>query len=267
MRYLYARGRTGSVSRWTAALLAASLAACGLDKVTIPDEFEGPAELGVSLRLQAVPDVITADGFSTAAVQATLRDNNGQPLAGRDVIFAISDGEGNIADIGTLTTPSGVRLHAGTATARTATNGVAQIIYTAPARTDFTATSTILVNARPIGDDANAATSRTVRIELRSAEPRLFPQVPGNTAPTCSFIVEPAVGTLRVNQVISFQSTASDADGDAIIRYEWDFGDGTKDDKPDVGKVYRQAGTYTVIHVCTDVKGAQGAFTATLTVN
>ena len=35
------------------------------------------------------------------------------------------------------------------------------------------------------------------------------------------------------------------------MRYEWYFGDGTFEDKPDTAKVYRFPGTYQVTHVVT----------------
>lgn len=183
------QGLSLRLPRCVVAGLITLLASCGLEKVTVP-EFTGPAELGLSLDLQVSPDVITADGFSTASVQATVRDQNGQPVTGREVFFALADAAGNFADIGTLFDATGTqRLAAGTATARTAANGVARVIYLAPPRTDATANQNVSVLARPVGTDANAANYRSVKIELRSAEPRLFPQV-GGALPFCSFIVE-----------------------------------------------------------------------------
>jgi hypothetical protein len=248
-----------------------SLSGCGMDDVVIP-EYSGPAELALALGLTASPDVITADGFSTSSVVATARGTDGQPLVGQTILFALADEGGRFADIGTLSSTSGARLHAATATAVTGANGVAQVIYRAPARTDATANQSLVVSARPVGTDANAAVYRTVRIELKAAEPRLFPQAPGNAAPTCSFIIEPSIGEYHVRQVISFQTTATDgaaADGTrgTIVRYEWDFGDGTGTDSPDAGHFYSIPGTYTVVHGCTDDDGAQGTpFTVDITV-
>jgi len=237
---------------------------CGLDKVEIPD-LEGPSELGLSLRLTVTPDVVTADGFSTAFVQAEVHDENGRPLGNRDIFFAIADESGRFADIGTLFDLAGNRLGATEAIIRTNGQGLAQLIYRTPPRTDATANQTILVGARPVGTDANGAVYRSVRLELRSAEPRLFPQVPGNVAPTCTFIVEAPDG-FRAGRSILFQTTASDIDG-TIVRYEWFFGDGTNVDyHPDTNHVFRFPGTYTVTHKCTDDDGGQGAFAATITV-
>jgi hypothetical protein len=257
-----------TVERRTGAKLAALLclvlaAGCGLDKVEIP-AIDGPSELAEAIRLTISPDIITADGFSTALVQAEFRDQDNRPLANRDIFFAVTDESGHFANIGTLFDLAGNELGATDAILRTNGQGIAQLIYRAPPRTDATANQTILVSARPVGTDANAAMYRTVRLELRSAEPRLFPQVPGNAPPVCSFIVE--MGTGRVGSTILFQSTGFDADG-TIVRYEWFFGDGTPVVYfPDVAHIYRFPGTYQVTQVCTDDDGAQGAFTATVTV-
>lgn len=238
-------------------------AGCNLDKVSVP-ELSGPSELGLSVKLDAYPDLLVADGFSTAAIQATVRNQNGQFVSGRQIFFTIASAEGIFADIGTLSST----------TAFTGNNGIAQVIYKAPPRTDATANQTVLVVARPVTSDANGAIYREVRIELRSAEPILFPQNPNNTPPTCSFTWEPSIGPFggayKVNSQILFQSTASDPDpGDTIIRYEWDFGDGTRPedrDKPQANHAFGLPGTYTVSHVCTDRFGARGIGTADFTI-
>src|SRR5918995_1868292 len=81
--------------------LALAIAGCGMDEVDIP-AFDGPSELAESLRLTISPDVITADGFSTALVEAEFRGPNGEPLSNRDVFFALADESGRFADIGSL---------------------------------------------------------------------------------------------------------------------------------------------------------------------
>jgi hypothetical protein len=250
-------------ARVVAALaLVLALNGCGLDEVEIPD-FEGPSELALSVSLTASPDIITADGFSTSLVQATVRNENGELVSGRQVFMAITDSEGRTADIGQLRSTGGPGLGTGLVLT-TGSNGIAQAAYEAPPRTDFTANSSILVSVRPVGTDFNGQVYRTVRIELRSAEPRLFPQVPGQGV-TCLFIVEPAAGPYRVNQVISFQTLAASANG-PIVRYEWFFGDGTSDMHPQEAKVYRFPGTYTVTHVVHDNIGARCAAQATIPV-
>lgn len=234
-----------------------ALNGCGVDQVEIP-EFEGPAELGLSVTLTASPDILTADGFSSSLVQATVRDQNGQLLSGRQIFVAITDNSGRTADIGQLRSTAGTGLGTGLVLT-TGANGIAQASYEAPPRTDFTANSSVLVTARPVGTDYNGQIFRSVRIELRSAEPRLFPQVPpsGDEVNAC-FVIEPAFGPYKVNTVISLQSLASSPFG-RIVRYEWFFGDGTRDDKPNIAKVFRFPGTYSVTHVAHDEFGNRGA--------
>jgi PKD repeat protein len=220
-------------------------AGCSTDKVTIPG-LNGPSELGLSLRLDATPDVLTADGSSTSAVQATVRDQNGNPKPGVTIFFAVTDSTGTFADIGGLNHPTAV----------SGPDGTAQVVYTSPFRTDFTGNGTVLVVARPVGSDANGQVYRNVAIELHSAEGRLFPPRSGNSPPTCAIVVQAPFGFL-IDQSILFQTQASDSDG-FIVRYFWTFGDSSNpSDKPDVEHHYSTHGTYSVSQTVTDNNGAQ----------
>lgn len=229
-----------------AALLLLAAGSCKLNKNEIPP-LAGPSEMALSLQLTATPDVLTANGFSTSSIQVRARNENGQPASGIGLYFAISDAAGNFGEIGTLSSD----------TATTGSNGIAQVIYRTPPRTDATANRSVLVEVRPIGGDANGQLYRRVKIELRSAEPRLFPPGAGGSAPRCNFVMEPALGVGRVGQIFLFQTSSSD-DG-AIVRYEWDFGDGATDDKPDTSHRYSWPGQYSVVHVVTDDGGQQSA--------
>jgi len=236
--------------------LLLALNGCGLDQVEVPD-LEGPSELGTGIRLTATPDIVTADGFSSSLIQVHVQDQNGAPAAGRQVFVAVADANGSTADIGELRSTSGNGLGTGLVLT-TNSSGIAQASYEAPPRTDFTANSSVLITARPVGSDFAGQIYRTVRIELRSAEPRFFPQVPPAAGVNCGFTVEPGATPHRVNTVISLMSTSSSAFG-PILRYEWFFGDGTKDDKPNIAKVFRFAGQFQVLHVITDSAGNQRA--------
>jgi hypothetical protein len=225
---------------------------CGLHSVDVPP-IDGPSETGISLSLTVNKDVLVSDGRDFAVVTATVLGPNGRPAPNQDVFFAIADEGGKFADIGVIVGSNGP----GTgATVRTNAQGIAQVLYEAPARTDATGNQTVLVMARLVSSDANGASYHRVRIELRSAEPRLFPPNPTNVLPKCGFITEPSVGPFRTNQVIGFHSTSSDSDG-VIIRYEWNFGDGTSGDAPDTAKVYRTPGAYTVTHSVIDDDGGR----------
>jgi hypothetical protein len=217
----------------------------------VPPLF-GPAELSLSLQLTAVPDVVIANDGIDASGQSTitvnLRDENGRAVPNRGIVFDLLTGEGLLADRGELSSE----------TSATDSQGIARVLYYSPARPDFTATSSVLVAARPAGSDANGALYRTVRIEIRSAEPRLFPEDPTNAEPNCDFTVQPFPGPYHPGQQVLFQSTSSDSDG-FIVRYEWDFGDGSTDDIPDVNHAWAFAGDYSVIHTVTDDDGEQTA--------
>jgi hypothetical protein len=252
-----ARGMAIGLSAW----LALSFGGCTTHEVSVP-ELEGPSEQGISLVLKVSKDILVADGRDFAVVTATVRGPNGRLAANQDVFFAIADESGHFADIGAIVGSNGP----GTgATVRTNAQGVAQVLYEAPARTDATANQTVLVMARLVGNDANGDAYHSVRIELRSAQPRLFPANPTNIDPKCSFITEPFAGPFKTNTVIGFHSTSSDPDG-VIIRYEWNFGDGTTGDAPDTAKIYRAAGNYSVTHSVVDDDGGRNTCQALIPV-
>lgn len=242
------RGRVTAVG--TLVLLLA-LGGCGLEEVSIPADLIGPAGLGVNLKISVTPDVLLADGRSAAVVTVTVRDQNGQPRSGVTIILAIADETFSFIDLG--------KLDAETLT--TGGDGVARTRYTAPPRTDATADQLILIVARPVSDDAGGQIYRTAAIELRSAEPKLFPNDPTNVAPVCRVITEPPTNTVKVNESILFQDTSSDVDG-TIVRYFWDFADGDTDDAPDVEHHYTTPGIYQVRHFVTDDDGALGTCAA-----
>lgn len=248
-----------------AALAALTLGACGMNDETVP-ELAGPSAHAIQIRLEANPDVITADGFSTSLVRVRVYDENGSPAPGRAVILALANTSGQFADIGTLYSPTGSLLRAAEATVVTDGNGTATAIYTAPPRPDFTADGSITVHARLVGTDFNGDFYYFVRIELKSAEPRLF----AGQGP-CGFAVEaprdaitctdPLTCTIKVGTSVLFQSTAS------AVRYIWFWGDGTPSgDAPNENHVFRTVGAFTVTHVVTDQFGGQSACLAEITV-
>jgi hypothetical protein len=262
--WLFRGGRAGAAAVAGLALLL-SLSSCGLEDLEVP-AFEGPSTFALGIRMTASPDIIVADGLSSSLITANLSDPDGRPLGGREIFFSVSDVAGNFADIGQLRSTGPDRGVGTGLVVRTDGSGAARVAYVSPPRTDLTANALVIVAARLVGDDARGQFYRTVEIELRSAEPRLFPPNPNNIPPTCGFTVEPSVGPFRVNQTILFQTTSFDTDG-IIVRYEWFFGDGTKEDSPDTNHIWRVPGNYTVAHIVTDNNGARSqACTATIPV-
>lgn len=244
----------------TVTALCLGLLGCGVNEVEIPDLF-GPSSQAESLVVHANPDALVADGQSFAVVQGIFRDKNGQPIRGRAILFKITDEDGNEISLGTLSSD------AGKGNTITDANGIAQVIYTSPPRTDATANQTVVIQGRPVGNDFNGQRYNSARIELRSAEPRLFPQVPNNALPECNFLWETPNG-LRAPAFVQFNSTSFDPDG-TIIRYEWFFSDdltGRATYSPDTGHIFRTPGVWTVTHIVTDDDGGQRACAAPFTI-
>src|SRR5688572_5936866 len=60
------------------ATLAVIAAGCTLNDASAPP-LQGPSELGLSLSLSAIPDMLAHDGASQAQIIVQARDANGQP--------------------------------------------------------------------------------------------------------------------------------------------------------------------------------------------
>ena len=65
---------------------------------------------------------------------------------------------------------------------------------------------------------------------------------------------------------IKFTGTATDPDGDSIVAWHWDFGDGTTSDEQNPTHQYPNGGTFDVTLTVTDDKGLTGSVTKTITV-
>lgn len=74
---------------------------------------------------------------------------------------------------------------------------------------------------------------------------------PTNTAPTASFTSSVDHNTSTDGGTVTFDSTATDADGDDIT-YSWDFGDDSNSTEADPTHVYAANGTYTVTLTVSD---------------
>lgn len=86
----------------------------------------------------------------------------------------------------------------------------------------------------------------------------------GNLPPVADFTASPTEGPAPL--LVFFFAAAYDPDGE-IVRYAWEFGDGsTQDSKAAVFHTYRQPGTYQARLIVTDDKGATGIRTNAITV-
>lgn len=106
----------------------------------------------------------------------------------------------------------------------------------------------------------NATATATNRTTI-SVEP------PPNLPPSASFTVSPGQNA-RKGQPLTFRDASSDPDaGDAVARWEWVLGDGTRRccDQSTLDHAYATAGDYTARLTVTDTRGATS--TAQLTIH
>ncbi len=66
------------------------------------------------------------------------------------------------------------------------------------------------------------------------------------------------------DQTIQFNGTATDPDGDDIVAWQWDFGDGNTSDEQNPTHQYPTGGTFDVTLTVTDERGVTGEVTKTL---
>lgn len=194
-------------------MVAALVSGCTLDDVS-PPPLQGPSELGLSLALSAIPDVLSHDGASQAQIIVQARDANGQPA--RSVTFRAE-----------IQTPSGELVDCGTLSARTLTtngDGRATFTYTAPMFSCDPSSDLVIIRVVPFGTDAANTFARRVNI-------RLVP--PGTVSaggPTPAFTINGSDLTTTITPFVdvTFDASASrPGPGAAIVSYAWNFGDGT----------------------------------------
>jgi len=235
-------------------LAAATLVGCTVSRST-PPSLTGPSGLGLSIALQANPDVLSQDGSSQSILTITARDANSHPVQALAVRLAIVT-DGTLDEPGLLSAETVV----------TGTDGRASASYTAPLSPSVTTRASVPVSitATPIGTDASGAQPRSVTISLIPTGTRVPPAVPG-TEPTAEFVFSP--GAPGVNQTVYFNASASKpGTGRTIVRYDWDFRPSAPQQGVMVNATFAQAGLYNVTLVVTDDVGQQGSVTKAVTV-
>jgi hypothetical protein len=135
--------------------LALLVGGCGLDDVE-QQRLEGPSDLGMSIQLQAFPDVVNADGVSRAVVELILRDQNGAPIVGKAVEFGFS-GDGRLYPSADSTFVGPIQSSLIMATGQ---NGVARVVYVAGRSVGMVVT----IYVRPYGIDSNRGFYRLIEI-------------------------------------------------------------------------------------------------------
>lgn len=136
-----------------------AMGACGLDEINIP-ALVGPAEQGTSIALQAVPNILNADGFSTSTVTITVRNQNGEPYPNRQLYVQLSQGDGVLFAGSVFVGPLQGGISLGTAS-----NGQAQVTYMAGTTPGLTVV--IQVQAYSIDANGGGEVPHTVMIDQR----------------------------------------------------------------------------------------------------
>lgn len=222
-----------------AVVLMAVVAGCTLDNPEAP-EPTGPSNFARHIEVRAVPDQLTADGFSSAVIEAVLRGPDGERIAGATIHFDIQ----GFVDQGNLAPLNGIRPGIGGTEARavqatTDGSGVARVRYWAPFRTDQPSDAIVTIMAREAGTNFRQVLDRFGRVDifLRAAD-RPFPGLPspepGCEPPTAEFELSGLCpgGEIESNSTIRVNGAASEggeaAGGPATVaEFIWDFGDGT----------------------------------------
>ena len=88
-------------------------------------------------------------------------------------------------------------------------------------------------------------------------------EVPPNTDPDAVVSVDDCTDGVCVFD----GSGSTDPDGDEIVSYAWDFGDGNSSDEVSPTHTYAASGPYTVMLTVTDARGASSSSTTTVTVD
>lgn len=241
----------------TLLLAVAAAGACTVKETKAP-ALSGPSELGLSLTIQATPDVLTQDGSSQAQVVVLARDANSQPA--RNVTCRVDILVNNVvADFGSVSSK----------TVTTGSDGRAVLYYTAPpaplAVTIEESAISLLVT--PMGTDFAGDFPRAVQI-------RLVP--PGDIIPPSTaipgFTMEPEA--IDEGESVAFDAPACEAGKTptnctqgVVVSYAWNFGDGGSGSGRTVTHRYDRAGTYSVTLTVTDAQGRHSSTTRAVTVS
>ncbi|GEM_PF-4145299 len=103
-----------------------------------------------------------------------------------------------------------------------------------------------------VGDSGVGRTSTTVRVQ--------------NNPPVASFSFDPS-DPFEDETVLFYGGDSYDPDGDTIVRWSWDFGDGNTATGEVVEHVYTTPGNFTVTLTVEDERGEEGSTRRTVTVD
>jgi len=237
-----------SATRLVLIVTTCATAACTMQRQDAP-ALSGPSEFGQSVSVAASPDILPQDGGSQSVVTVTARGANGEPLRNLGLRAQIVV-DGIAVDFGSLSARSIV----------TGNDGRGTFVYTAPASpaVSVDAFTVVDIEVTPVGSDFNNSVARRASI-------RLIPQ--GIVVPSdglvASFTFAPTAPS--ENQDVFFDASGSQA-RTAIVRYDWDFGDGDHGSGRTTTHDYAVAGTYHVTLTVTEEFGRTASTTRQVTV-
>jgi hypothetical protein len=244
--------------------LGVLIAGCQIEAIPEPS-LAGPSELGLSLRVSAVPDVLPQDGVSAAEVRVLARDAAGRPAGGLSLRaeLAVND---RLVDFGRLSSKF----------ALTGADGVARFVYTAPpgpsaGNTD--AGTAVTIRVTPVGEDFGAAVPHIARVRIVP----LGQLLPPAGTPVAVFTFSPR--SPRQGDPVFFDAsqsrdcppeaeTPSDClTAETLRAYVWTFGDGETSIGARVSHRYRARGEFVVSLTVTNDRGRSATTTASVVVS
>jgi hypothetical protein len=237
--------------------LAAAAVASGCVHKTEEPGLTGPSGFARSVSITATPDRITQDGASQSSIAVQVIGPTGAPLAGVAVRMDMSWNGTLRDDVGTLSAR----------TVTTGADGVARVIFTAPAPfapPDDAKINMIAVLATLAGSDAAAASPSSTMIALTPKNGVQPPSEPP-TPQLLFFPIAPTVGA-----PVRFDGTAScpgsmangacaPTNSGVIVSYLWRFGDGATATGPTADHAFSIAQKYTVSLTVTNTRGVSAA--------
>jgi len=240
-----------------AAVTLLSTFGCVVHQANAPSE-SGPAELGLSLKLFAVPDRIAQDGLHPSSVSITAFDAGGHPLVEQVHLDVVPSG------FGTLSTNAN-----GDVTTSTDPAHPTVVQYMPPSST-CGANTTVTILASTVGPNAGTGSLNQVAIVAQPAASI------ASTAPVAVITMTPDVTTVATQETLTFDATASCAGGlsggvcssaSAFTKFIWNFGDNSGTFSGGIiGHAYNAVGNYSVTLTASNDRNQQAIACKALTV-
>lgn len=259
-----------------AALLAILAIACGTP--TVPPDAMPQAELAADVLAGEAPLTVNFTGLAVGgdeplrykwdfgdrgASEETSPAHTYEAAGLYTVVFTVTDADGDMDQDETVVSVTAPALDVRVDASPLSGQAPLQVSFTASARGgtppyyydwDFADGSRSTLQ-NPVHSYASGGTYEA-RVTVSDAERHtVFGQVrvsvAGDSAPEAVVSASPTAGSAPLN--VTFQGSV--VGGDAPITFNWDFGDGSKDDVQSPSHTYKAPGTYQAVLTVTDVDG------------